>query len=180
MVRMASYYVRSQAVAEEVTQETWLAVVKGLDRFEGRSSLRTWIFRILANQARSRGTRESRTIPFSTLTSGNDERAVDPQRFRGSDDRWPGHWAAPPSSWSDVPAEKLVDAETRAVVDAAIRALPEGQREVMTLRDLDGWTAEEVCELLALSPVNQRVLLHRARGRVRSALETYFEQVVRA
>jgi RNA polymerase sigma-70 factor, ECF subfamily len=180
MVRVASYYVRSQAVAEEVTQETWLAVIQGLDRFEGRSSLRTWIFRILANQARLRGARERRSIPFSTLAGGDDEPAVDPRRFRGSDDRWAGHWAIPPQWWSDIPAERLVEAENRAVVDEAIRALPDGQREVITLRDLEGWTSEEVCELLAVSAVNQRVLLHRARGRVRAALDAYVEQVVRA
>jgi RNA polymerase sigma-70 factor (ECF subfamily) len=178
MVRVASYYVRSQAVAEEVTQEAWLAVIQGLDRFEGRSSLRTWIFRILANQARLRGTRESRSIPFSTL--GDDEPAVDPKRFRGSDDRWAGHWAISPNWWSDVPADRLVDAETRSVVDEAIRALPEGQREVITLRDLEGWTSEEACEFLTISAANQRVLLHRARGRVRAALEAYVAQVVRA
>jgi RNA polymerase sigma-70 factor (ECF subfamily) len=180
MVRVASYYVRSQAVAEEVTQETWLAVIQGLDRFEGRSSLRTWIFRILTNQARLRGTRESRSIPFSTLAGGDDEPTVDPRRFRGSDDRWAGHWATSPQWWSDIPAERLVDTETRAIVDEAIRALPEGQREVITLRDLEGWTSEETCELLAISAVNQRVQLHRARGRVRAALEAYVEQVVRA
>lgn len=180
MVRVASCHVRSLAVAEEVTQETWLAVIQGLDRFEGRSSLRTWIFRILVNQARLRGTRESRTIPVSTLAGGDDEPTVDPRRFRGSDDRWAGHWANAPQWWSDIPAEQLVDAEIRAVIDEAIRALPEGQREVITLRDLAGWTSEEVCELLAISAGNQRVLLHRARGRARAALEAYVEQAVRA
>jgi RNA polymerase sigma-70 factor (ECF subfamily) len=180
MVRVASSYVTSQAVAEEVTQETWLAVIKGLDRFEGRSSLRTWMFRILANQARDRGVRAARSVPLSSLGGGGDEPAVDPGRFRGSDDRWAGHWATAPQTWSDIPAERLVDAETRKVVDEAIRALPQGQREVITLRDLEGWTAEETCELLAINAVNQRVLLHRARSRVRAALGTYVEEVVRA
>jgi RNA polymerase sigma-70 factor (ECF subfamily) len=179
MVRIASCYVRSRAVAEEVTQETWLAVIQGLDHFEGRSSLRTWIMRILTNRARSRGVRESRTIPFSWTGDGG-EPAVDSGRFRGSDDRWPGHWASSPVSWSDVPADRLVDAETRIVVDEAVRAMPEGQRAVITLRDLEGWTSEEACELLAISEVNQRVLLHRARGRVRAALETYFGTVATA
>jgi RNA polymerase sigma-70 factor (ECF subfamily) len=179
MVRVASYYVRSRAVAEEVTQETWLAVIEGLDRFEGRSSLRTWIFRILANQARLRGTRESRTTPFSTLAGGDDEPAVARRRFRSGDDRWAGHWAIAPQWW-DIPAERLVDGETRAVIDQVIRALPDGQREVITLRDLEGWTSEETCELLGISAVNQRVLLHRARGRVRAALNGYVEQVMRA
>jgi len=180
MVRVASFYVRSRAVAEEVTQETWLAVIQGLDRFEGRSSLRTWIFRILANQARLRGSRESRSIPFSTFEGGNDEPTVDPRRFRGSDDRWAGHWATPPRWWSDIPADRLVDGEVRALVDGAIRALPQGQREVITLRDLEGWSSEETCEFLAISAVNQRVLLHRARARVRAALDAYVDQVVRA
>jgi RNA polymerase sigma-70 factor (ECF subfamily) len=180
MVRVASYYVGSRAVAEEVAQETWLAVIKGLDGFEGRSSLRTWIFRILSNQARRRGTRETRSIPFSTLTGGNAEPAVDPSHFRRSDDPWPGHWETAPQSWSDIPAERLVEAETRALVDQAIGALPEGQREVITLRDLEGWTADETCELLAINAVNQRVLLHRARSRVRAALDAYVDQVVRA
>jgi RNA polymerase sigma-70 factor (ECF subfamily) len=180
MVRVASCYVTSQAVAEEVTQETWLAVIKGLDRFEGRSSLRTWMFRILANQARDRGAREARTVPFSSLGGGVDQPAVDAGRFRGFDDRWPGHWVTAPQRWSDIPAERLVDAETRKVVEGAIRALPQGQREVITLRDLEGWTAEETTELLGINAVNQRVLLHRARSRVRAALNAYVGEVVGA
>jgi RNA polymerase sigma-70 factor (ECF subfamily) len=121
-----------------------------------------------------------RSIPFSTLTGGDYDVIVEPNRFRGRHDRWAGHWAMVPQWWTDIPAERLVDAETRAVVDRAIRALPDAQREVITLRDLEGWTAGETCELLGINAVNQRVLLHRARGRVRAALDAYVEQVVRA
>jgi RNA polymerase sigma-70 factor (ECF subfamily) len=176
MVRVAAFYVGSSAVAEEVTQDTWLAVITGLDGFEARSSLKTWIFRILVNQARTRGTQESRTIPFSSI-AGDDEPTVDPGRFRGADDRWAGHWAISPSSWSDIPAERLEGAETRALVNEAIRAMPHGQRTVITLRDIEGLSADQTGELLDISEVNQRVLLHRARGCVRAALEAYFEQV---
>jgi RNA polymerase sigma-70 factor, ECF subfamily len=177
MVRVAAFYVGSRAVAEEVTQDTWLAVIRGLDGFEARSTLKTWIFRILVNQARTRGTQESRSIPFSVVT-GDDEPTVDPGRFRGADDRWPGHWAISPSSWSDIPAERLVDTETRGLVDETIRAMPHAQRTVIALRDIDGLSPDETCELLGISEVNQRVLLHRARVRVRAALEAYFGQVV--
>jgi RNA polymerase sigma-70 factor (ECF subfamily) len=175
MVRVAGFYVGSRAVAEEVTQDTWLAVIGGLDKFEARSSLKTWIFRILVNQARSRGTQESRSIPFSSI-AGDDEPTVDPGRFRGADDRWAGHWAISPSAWSDIPAERLVGAETRALVDETIRAMPQGQRTVITLRDIEGWSPDETCELLGITELNQRVLLHRARARVRAALEAYFGQ----
>jgi RNA polymerase sigma-70 factor, ECF subfamily len=177
MVRVAAFYVGSRAVAEEVTQDTWLAVIRGLDGFEARSTLKTWIFRILVNQARTRGTQESRSIPFSVV-AGDDEPTVDPGRFRGADDRWAGHWAISPSSWSDIPAERLVGAETRALVDETIRAMPHAQRTVIALRDIDGLSPDETCELLGISEVNQRVLLHRARVRVRAALEAYFGQVV--
>lgn len=177
MVRVASFYVGSRAVAEEVTQETWLAVIRGLDGFEERSSLRTWIFRILANQARARGTSESRSVPFSSVV-GDDESTVDPARFRGPEDHWPGHWGEFPSPWSDVPAERLLDVEARSLVAETIRVLPEAQRAVISLRDVEGFSPEETCELLGLSEGNQRVLLHRARARVRAALEAYFGQVV--
>jgi RNA polymerase sigma-70 factor, ECF subfamily len=177
MVRVASFYVGSRAVAEEVTQETWLAVIRGLDGFEERSSLRTWIFRILANQARARGTRESRSVPFSSV-AGDDESTVDPARFRGPEDRWPGHWGVFPSPWSDLPAERLLDVEARSLVAETIRVLPDAQRAVISLRDVEGFSPEETCELLGLSEGNQRVLLHRARARVRAALEAYFGQVV--
>ena len=175
LVRVALIYVPSRGVAEEVVQETWVGVLRGLDCFEGRSSLKTWIFRILTNTAKTRGQREGRTIPFSSLQSPGtvQEPAVDPDRFRPDDDpRWPGHWASPPE---DLPEDRLVAAETRARIDAAIAALPASQRAVITLRDAQGWTSEEVCNALEISETNQRVLLHRARSKVRAALEHYLK-----
>ncbi len=182
MVRVAGLYARSRDVAEEVAQETWLAVCQGLDRFEGRSSLKTWLFRILTNRARTRGAREARCVPFSTLAGracegddDPDELAVDPSRFLGPDHpRWPGHWATPPRSWGESPETRLENAETRDVIAAAIAALPPSQREVMTLRDIEGLGSEEVCGLLGIAEGNQRVLLHRARSKVRAALERVF------
>jgi RNA polymerase sigma-70 factor, ECF subfamily len=179
MVHAASYYVSSRSVAEEVTQDTWLAVIRGLWQFQGRSSLRTWIFGILLNQARARGTRESKTIPFSAVATVEDDPTVDPSRFRGSDQRWAGHWAAFPQPWTDMPAQQLVDAETRAVIEDALQALPEAQRSVMTLRDVDGRNSQEVCHILGVTDANQRVLLHRARAKVRAAMEGHFAQVLR-
>ena len=165
LVRVAQMYVSSRSVAEEVVQETWLAVVNGIDRFEGRSSLKTWIFRIVANRAKTRGEREGRTIPFSAL--GPPEPAVEPERF----DR--GQWASPPASW---PEERLLGEETLRVIEAAIESLPETQRTVVTLRDLQGWSANEVRNALDLSETNQRVLLHRGRSKVRRALEAYLAE----
>ena len=171
LVRVARMYVSTQAVAEEVAQETWLAVFEGIERFEGRSSLKTWLFRILTNRAKTRGVREGRTLPFSSLET--DEPAVEPERFHGGDHNWPGHWAAPPSGF---PEERLLAAETRAVVEQAIATLPPTQRAVISLRDIEGWSAEEVCNALTLTETNQRVLLHRARSVVRAALERYLEE----
>lgn len=175
MLRLALMYVSSRAVAEEVVQEAWLGVLKGLDGFEGRSSLRTWIFRILVNTAKTRGQRESRSVPFSSVWApGEDEPAVDPDRFVPEDDpRHPGHWSAAPGSWSGVPEAALLGHETLAKVGAAIEMLPPNQREVIRLRDVLGWTSAEVCNALELSETNQRVLLHRARSKVRRALESY-------
>jgi RNA polymerase sigma-70 factor (ECF subfamily) len=170
LVRVAQAYVPTRALAEEVAQETWLAVLEGLDRFEGRSSLKTWLFRILTNRAKTRGMRERRSLPFSALES--DDGAVDPDRFRGPDEAWPGHWSAPPHGF---PEERLLAHETRRVIEDAIRKLPKTQRTVITLRDVEGWSAEEVCNALTLSETNQRVLLHRARSAVRAALERYLE-----
>jgi RNA polymerase sigma-70 factor, ECF subfamily len=173
MLRVARMYVSTRAVAEEVVQETWLAVLTGIDRFEGRSSLKTWIFRILANRAKTRGEREGRTVPFSSVAGvdrDGDERAVEPDRFLAD-----GHWASPPSGWGDLPENRLESKETLAVVQAAIETLPETQRAVITMRDVDGWSSEEVRNVLDLSESNQRVLLHRARSRVRRALEAYLE-----
>ncbi len=175
MLRLALMYVSSRAVAEEVVQEAWLGVLKGLDGFEGRSSLRTWIFRILVNNAKTRGQRESRSVPFSSVWApAEDEPAVDPDRFLSEDDpSYPGHWSAAPGSWSGVPEATLLGHETLAKVGAAIETLPPNQREVIRLRDVMGWTSAEVCNALDLSETNQRVLLHRARSKVRRALESY-------
>lgn len=173
MLRVALMYVRSRAVAEEVVQETWLGVLRGIERFEGRSSLRTWIFRILANVAKTRAVRESRSLPFSSLAHEELEGpSVPPERFRPTSDRWATHWASPPEEWA-VPEERLLSAETRHTIADAIASLPPAQRQVVTLRDVEGWSAEEVCNVLELSETNQRVLLHRARTRVRQALDDY-------
>ena len=165
MLSVARSYVQTRAVAEEVVQETWIAVLRSLDGFEGRSSLRTWICRILINTARRRAASEGRSIPFSAV-AGDDEPAVDPSRFQ-REGQWAGHWAAFPVD----PAERVLGAEVREHIDRAIAALRSPQREVIVLRDVEGWSSDEVCEALELTPANQRVLLHRARAKVRHALE---------
>jgi RNA polymerase sigma-70 factor, ECF subfamily len=171
MKRIARLYVRTDSVADEVVQETWLAVIEGVDRFEGRSSLRTWIFSILTNIAKTRADQERRTLPFSALGDPGDEGpAVDPERFSPTD-----HWASPPRSFGQLPEDRLLAGETLAIVERAIEALPASQQAVITLRDVEGWNAKEVCNVLELSETNQRVLLHRARSKVRRALEEYFE-----
>jgi RNA polymerase sigma-70 factor, ECF subfamily len=177
LVRTACSFVPSRAVAEEVAQDTWLAVIRGLDNFEGRSSFKTWLFRILINQARTRGVREARTVPLSSQLRDY-EPSVPADRFNPLDHpRWPRHWSAAPTDWGALPEAVLDSAETREVIDAAISALPPAQRDVITLRDIDGLATNEVCDVLSLSEGNQRVLLHRARSRVRAALEMHFEGV---
>jgi RNA polymerase sigma-70 factor (ECF subfamily) len=180
LLRVAMTYVSSRAVAEEVVQETWLGVLKGLDRFERRSSLKTWIFSIAANIARTRAVREGRCLPFSSLSGIDDERSehsVDPDRFFSHDHpRHPGHWARGPASW-EMPEERLLSGETRDVILAAIEQLPPAQRLVVTLRDIEGWSGEETCRALELTDGNQRVLLHRARSKLRAALELYLSPV---
>lgn len=174
MLRVARSHVASQAVAEEVVQDTWLGVLRGLDRFEGRSSLKTWVFRILVNQAKTRGVRDHRSVPFSSLAGDDptsDAPAVDPSRFLGPDERYAGHWAAPPPRWDELPVERLESQETIEAIKRAIDMLPPRQREVITLRDIEGWDAAEVAGALDLSEGNQRVLLHRARTKVREAVE---------
>lgn len=175
LLRVALTYVPSRAIAEEVVQETWLGVLRGVDGFEGRSSLKTWVFTILVNRARTRGQRERRTVPFSALAArGTDEDsgAVDPSRFLPADhERWPGHWAAPPRRWAATPEQRLATKERLGLITAAIAALPATQRTVIVLRDVEGWESTEVCNALGLSETNQRVLLHRARSKVRAALE---------
>jgi len=175
LVRLAMSFVSSRAVAEEVAQEAWVGVLKGIDRFEGRSSLRTWIYRILTNTAKTRAQREARSIPFASLGGGGeDEPSVDPDRFLPADDaHWAGHWASYPRRWDDVPEARLLGGETQEVIRQAIDKLPYNQGEVIRLRDVEGFTSAEVCELLSISEANQRVLLHRARTKVRAALEGY-------
>jgi RNA polymerase sigma-70 factor (ECF subfamily) len=178
MMRIARFHVNSRAVAEEVVQETWLAVIKGLDGFEGRSSFKTWVLTILTNSARTRGAREHRIVPFSSLQAEDETPGVPGDRFRPATDRWPGHWSQPPSRWADVPAAQLEGKEMRALVFDAIRSLPPNQRDVMALRDVEGWSSEEVCSVLGITNGNQRVLLHRARGKVRAVLEQHLEGVL--
>jgi RNA polymerase sigma-70 factor, ECF subfamily len=176
MLRIARMYVSSHAVAEEVVQEAWLGIVKGLDRFEGRSSLKTWMYRILVNIAKTRGQREGRSVPFSSL-AGDDaaEPAVAAEWFQGPEGQTPGGWSSIPDDWGALPEARLLASETLRVVEEAIAALPPMQAEVIRLRDVLGWSSEEVRNALDLSETNQRVLLHRARARVRSALQTYLE-----
>jgi RNA polymerase sigma-70 factor (ECF subfamily) len=175
LMRLVMMHVPSRAIAEEVVGDTWEAVVKGLDRFEGRSSLRTWIASIALNKARTRGTREGRIVPFALLRRRYEEGggpAVDPDRFQGRRGERPGWWASPPVAWEE-PERQLEAAETRDVMLRAIRDLPPRQREVIALRDLAGWDAAEVCNALDVTETNQRVLLHRARSKVRAALEEH-------
>jgi RNA polymerase sigma-70 factor, ECF subfamily len=178
LMRLALMHVPSRAVAEEVVQDTWLAVLNGIERFEGRSSLKTWITSILLNTARTRGERERRTIPFTLLRrraeEGRDEPAVPPDRFQGRRGEAPGAWAQPPLEWS-APDVRLESEATREALLTAIADLPPRQRDVIALRDISGWTSEEVRNALDLSETNQRVLLHRARSKVRNELEKHFE-----
>jgi RNA polymerase sigma-70 factor (ECF subfamily) len=179
MIRVAMAYVPTRAAAEEAVQETWIAVMRGIDGFEGRASLKTWIFRILTNVAMRSGARERRSTPFSALAEAENtgEPAVDPDRFLPADhELFPGHWAIMPARWP-TPEEGLLAGETREVISAAIAVLPAAQRTVIALRDVEGWTSEEVREALEISAGNQRILLHRARSRVRSAIESYYGAV---
>jgi RNA polymerase sigma-70 factor (ECF subfamily) len=173
LLRVARMYVPSAAVAEEVVQETWIGVLNGIDRFEGRSSVKTWIFRILTNIAKTRGERERRSVPFSSAArAAADERSVDPDRFLPADDERARAWALGPVPWPG-PEESLLSGETVDVILAAIEKLPPAQREVITLRDVDGWSSQEVRNALEISETNQRVLLHRARSKVRGAIEQH-------
>ena len=179
MLSLAMVYVATRAVAEEVVQETWVAVLEGLHRFEGRSSLKTWILRILSNRAKTRAQREGRTIPFSSLADMNIDDAepvVEPERFRPPGTQWAGGWVSFPATWEELPEERVLSQETRACIEEAIAALPPNQREIIILRDMQGWTAEETCQFLNISEGNQRVLLHRARSKVRGELEKYFAE----
>lgn len=173
MRRVARAHVSTDASADEVVQDAWLAVLRGIDRFEGRSSLRTWVFRILANTAKTRGVRERRTVPMSSLGPDDEGPTVAPDRFQGSQDRYPGGWVSFPAPWPS-PEQRAVGGDVGRVVAEAIAELPHQQRTVVTLRDVHGFDADEVCGLLDLSSGNQRVLLHRGRALVRSRLEELF------
>jgi RNA polymerase sigma-70 factor (ECF subfamily) len=182
LIRLAMAHVSDRSIAEEVVQETWMGVLEGLDRFEGRSSLKTWIFRIVTNKAKTRGVRESRQVCFSSAATSEDdpeEPAVDPSRFRASG-HWADYWATYPQPWDEATPEKLLlTKEGSAYLDQAIHALPPNLRQVLILRDVEGLSSKEVCAMLQLSEANQRVLLHRARSRVRRALEQYLEGGIR-
>lgn len=179
MRRLALSFVQTPSVADEVVQETWLAVIRGLADFEGRSSLKTWIFRILVNRARSRGARERRITPFSSFGDDRDDPGptVDPDRFLPAGSTFAGYWATSPNRFFELPEERLLARETTQMVAEAIAALPARQQQVIRLRDIEGCEAEEVCAGLGISAANQRVLLHRARSAVRAALEEHFAEV---
>jgi RNA polymerase sigma-70 factor (ECF subfamily) len=182
LLPMAGIFVSNRAVAEEVVQEAWLAVLRGIDRFEERSSFKTWISRIVMNLARTRGVRESRTVAFSDFTdreTGAPEDAVDPSRFRVAGDEYPDHWSIAPRPWNADPESQLLSSETMSLLESAVESLPEAQRLVLTMRDVSGWSSEEVCNALQISETNQRVLLHRARSKVRAILENHFSNTGR-
>jgi RNA polymerase sigma-70 factor (ECF subfamily) len=176
MVRLAMAFVANRAAAEDVAQEAWLGVLRGLPTFEGRSSLRTWIYRIVMNRAKTRGLRDGRTISFTDLgqtsaeaddTNESSEYFIAPGQARA------GHWISSPHSWQELPEERMLALEVRNIIHQEIAHLPESQRAVISLRDLEGWSSPEVCNVLGLSETNQRVLLHRARARIRHSLEQY-------
>ena len=180
MRSVALCHVSSRAVADEVVQDAWLGVLTSLDRFEGRSSLKTWIMSILKHTALNRARKEGRAIPFSSLATEeatDDEPSVPPERFRGSRDRWAGHWVSAPRDFNEHPEHKLLAKEAFESATRSIASLPPAQRAVITLRDVHGWGSAEVCEHLAITEVNQRVLLHRARSKVRASLEAHFGEV---
>lgn len=170
LLRLAGTFVPSNAVAEEVVQETWIAVIRGIDRFEQRSSLKTWVTRILVNIARTKGVKERRTVPMGSLLSdAADNAAVSPDRFTGPPGK--GAWAQPPARWSELPEEVVLSSATISLVIDTVRLLPEQQKWVVMLRDVEDWSSAHVCEALGLTEGNQRVLLHRGRSAVRAMLE---------
>jgi RNA polymerase sigma-70 factor (ECF subfamily) len=174
--RLARSFGASDAVADEIVQDTWLGALRGLDGFEERSSLKTWLFTILKNQARQRSAREKRSLPLSALDVTGDDSGpvVDPDRFRGPGDQWPGGWLTPPRPWEE-PDRRLTSMETRDRLRDAMAGLPPRQRVVVALRDVEGLTSDEVCEVLSISEANQRVLLHRGRSAMRNQLEAYID-----
>jgi RNA polymerase sigma-70 factor (ECF subfamily) len=178
MLRLARTFVGNAQSAEDVVQDAWLGVLRGIEGFEGRSSLRSWVFTIVINRARTRGVREARTIPWSALGSGDAEQGptVDPARFQGPEGDYPGHWTSTgaPQRWDELPERRLLAKEAIAQVGVALEQLPERQRLAVTLRDVAGFTSEEACDLLGITAENQRVLLHRGRAAVRARLEEYY------
>ncbi|MGV9599352.1 RNA polymerase sigma factor [Streptosporangium sandarakinum] len=178
MLWLARSHVSTNDSAQEVVQDTWLAVIRGINAFEGRSSVKTWVYRILVNTARKRGVRENRVVPWSSAFE-HESPTVEPARFQGADDPLPGFWKDVPAAWP-TPEGEVLAAEVRGLITKALAELPSRQRVVITLRDVEGCTSEEVCEILEISPANQRVLLHRARAAVRGRLEEYFETAGRS
>lgn len=176
MLRLARSYVSTHATAEEVVQDTWLAVFKGLHRFEGRSAFRTWVYRILVSTAKKRGVRERRSVPWSSVAADAGP-TVDPSLFRGPDDPYPGGWREFPAAWGS-PEEIALGREIHTLLAGILDELPARQRAVLSLRDVSGHTAQEVCDLLDITPANQRVLLHRARAAVRERLAGYLAKGV--
>jgi RNA polymerase sigma-70 factor (ECF subfamily) len=179
MLRVARGFVSNTATAQDVVQEAWTAVIRGLDRFEGRSSLRTWVLAITANLARGKGISDARVVPFASLSAG--EPAVDPNRFRSAPDPWAGGWTSTgaPAGWAAVgdPEGQMLAAEVRATLREALNGLPDRQRTVVALRDVHGLDSREVCEILGVSEGNQRILLHRGRSRLRQLLEDHFSGI---
>jgi RNA polymerase sigma-70 factor (ECF subfamily) len=173
LLRLARSFVSTTDSAAEVVQDTWLAVIQGIGSFEARSSLKTWVYRILANTAKRRAMREGRHVTWGLVPGEDDGPTVDPARFGGPDDRFPGHWLAFPAAWPS-PEQTTLAGEVREQLDAALAELPERQRVVITLRDVEGYGSDEVCSILEISAANQRDLLHRARAFVRGRLEEYF------
>ncbi|HVZ72758.1 MAG TPA: sigma-70 family RNA polymerase sigma factor [Polyangia bacterium] len=178
-LRLALSWARDPALAEEVVQETWVVALEKLAEFQGRSSLKTWLCGILINTARSRRRIELRSIPASALAELTDEPAVPPERFSPPGHRWDGHWQAPPSAWPETPEGAVLSAELRAALEESIAALPEVQRSVLLFREVEGLSGEEVCNALGLSSTHQRVLLHRARSRLRAQLESHYDGRIR-
>lgn len=174
MLRAARAFVADDHAAQDVVQEAWLGVVRGIAAFQERSSLRTWVYRILVNRAKTRGVRDSRVVPVSSLATAAEDAGptVDPARFQGPDGAYPGHWRAFPAVWPS-PEDDAVAAETRRQLVGALAALPDRQRIVVTLRDVEGYSSDDVCELLEISAGNQRVLLHRGRAALRAVLEAH-------
>jgi RNA polymerase sigma-70 factor (ECF subfamily) len=173
MVRLALAWVPDRAAAEDVAQEAWLGMLRGLDGYAERASLKTWLFGILVNCARARRRRERRSIPFSDLPIDDEGATVDPDRFLPAEHRWAAHWATPPVEW---PEDHLLSAEVEGFLELALSHLPDRQRAVVVLRDIEGWSSSEICAVFGISPGNERVLLHRARAAIRRELEQYLTQ----